>query len=603
MAGFGKPGRPRKPVEQHIADGTYRADRHGPLSDGILHYRKKPAAIVTASARSQERWIRNESDRRAVRAGFRFNEGLAAHAAEFFPEYLCHSVGQWYGKPFELADWQRDELIYPLFGWVGPNGLRRFRYTYIEIPKKQGKSTTASGIGLYMLLADEEPGAQIYSLGAVEDQARIVHNEAINMLEASTALDNVVKINRTTGAIAYRSMHAFYKVLSASPRGKHGINIHLGVADELHEWYGDTLWNSIRYGYRARRQPLQLVITNAGNDQESVCYRQRQKAEAVLSGAQEDHRFFALLYGTTQPEAEAEIEEVRKGATILPVARGCNPGLGTLVQEDTLVQDIKDAIHDPSEVRNLLRLTYSVWIVGANPYLDAGKWAECADDFTATDLTGMPCGGAIDASACDDLTAIALDFPSDEDDAEDRTHRQLTWHFMPDETAEKRSHLIDYWSWERDGWLTILPDTPVIDMAVIRAKILELSKRFDARLWFYDPMYFESDAQLLREDENLPMEKFPQTIMHFAGPTRKYKHLVNSGRFRHNGNALLTWQAGHCETKRDVNSNERPIKPEPNSIKKVDGIVSGIMALEAADRMPSWTSAYDKRGMMYANEV
>jgi len=154
----------KKDVEEHVQNGTYRADRHGPLPAATLGL-TKPAGIVKATARSQSRWKRNASDEHAVRNGCRFNEALAEYAADFFPKFLCHSKGEWGGKPFELTNWQRDELIYPLFGWVRPDGRRRFRRSYIEMPKKNGKSTIASGIGLYMLVGDGEPGAEIWSLG------------------------------------------------------------------------------------------------------------------------------------------------------------------------------------------------------------------------------------------------------------------------------------------------------------------------------------------------------------------------------------------------------------------------------------------------------
>lgn len=595
-------GRPRKSVEEHIANGTYRRDRHGALQSDLLQFRPKPTGKIVASAASQSKWCRNEADYRAVAAGFRFNEALAAHIVEFFPKFLRHSMGEWYGQPFELTAWQATEVIYPLFGWVGPDGLRRFRYSYTEIPKKNYKSTTASGIGLYMLVADEEPAAQIYSLGADKDQARIVHREAINMVEASPDLDAILKINRTTGAIVYPGMRAFYQALSASPRGKHGINIHCAVADELHEWYGDELWNAIKYGYRARRQPLQLVITNAGDDQQSVCYGQRKKAEAILAGTQEDHRFFALIKSVSQEDAEGEIAAVKEGAATLPVAKRCNPGLGHVIKEETLLADIRDAIANPKELRNLLRLTYGVWVTGRDPYLDMDRWAKCQREFSEADLLGRSCAAAVDASQRDDLCALALVFPGAEEDEEQRTYRQLVYHWLPSATVHEKRHIVDYATWARDGWLTVIPNETVIPLAWVRKTIVEIAAKFDLQMLLYDPMYFEPTAEVLRTEDGIDAIKFPQTIMHFAGPTRAMRLLVNSGRLEHSGNPLLTWQIGHTETKTDPNHNERPVKPDDRE-KKIDGVVASIMALDGAMRMAGVVSAYKDRGVFHAADL
>src|ERR1051326_3012432 len=132
--------------------------------------------MVDAATR---RWMKSAADELAVKAGCRFNERLADHVVKFFPRFLHHSKGEWGGQPFDLADWQRDEIVMPLFGWVRPDGLRRFRKTYIQIPKKNGKSTLAAGVGLYLLVGDGEPGAEVYSAATQREQASIVHGEAV----------------------------------------------------------------------------------------------------------------------------------------------------------------------------------------------------------------------------------------------------------------------------------------------------------------------------------------------------------------------------------------------------------------------------------------
>lgn len=605
----GKPGRsgrkPTKTVEQHIAEGTFRPKVHGHLLEQVkFSPPPKPNGRVTATARSQRKWIRSAADEHAVRNGFRYNEALAEHFATCCKKYFRHSKGKWAGKPFELTDWQANELIYPLFGWVRPDGTRRFRRTYIEIPKKNYKSTTAAAIGNYCLTCDGEAGAEVYSLGADKDQAGVVHQEAIAMCEASPELKEHTHINRTTGVITYPATNSWYKKLSAAPRGKHGLNIHCAIADELHEWWGDDLWNSIRYGFRARDNWLFLVITNAGDDMDSICRRQHDKARAVLDGTTYDDSFFALVCSTSKDEADEEIRKVKEGLITDPeeltVAAKCNPGWGHVIKAEDIYQDIKDAIDTPSELPNLLRLTYSVWNVGSQPWLDLGNWDKCLNDcgrlhwdnewkYDAgqVDLTGMSCYGGLDLAKNRDLTAFVLCFAND-----DKTeYWQLPVFWMPEETAESRINLASYTEWAEEGLIRLLPGE-AIDYDAVIADIEQLYTVFGLNEVLYDPWQAEPLRQRL-EYAGIPCTKFEQSLRHFAGPTEDYERLVNAGVLHHNGNGLLRWQAAHCEVKSDQNKNKRPVKRKAGDYRTIDGIVAGVMALFGAMTGEAASGYYD----------
>jgi len=587
----------KKSIEDHIADGTYRADRHGPLPQAALGL-VKPPGIVTATARSQSRWIRNAGDEHAIRNGCRFNERLAEYVCDFFPKYLCHSKGEWCGKPFNLTDWQKQEIIYPLFGWVRPNGRRRFRRTYIEMPKKNGKSTIASGIGLYMLVGDGEAGAEIWSLGADRDQARIVHNEAINMIEASPELASALKINRSNYNILFKKTRSWYRAVSGAARGKQGANLHCAIVDELHEWLGNDTWERLRYAFRARREPLSFVITNAGDDLQSICYRQREKAEGILSGDIIDDDFFALVLAMPREEAEAEIKAVGEGATELPVARKCNPGIGTIIAESDLAADIKDAIHTPSEMPNLLRLTYGIWNIGIDPWLNSADWNACYSDFTEADLESNICSAGLDMSRVRDMTALVLMFPDPETV---RLYRQLAYFWMPEKTMRERQHLIDYKAWVDAGLLRVGGEK-VVESAIVEADMEAIFKKFSVTHMAFDPMYVDESRQFDLYPDTEPI-KFPQTIMQFAAPTAEYERLVVDGKLLHNGNDVLTWQAGHCCVKSDLNTNLRPVKPKHGDIRTIDGLVAGIMALRLV-MSDNIESAYENESVpMYVDDI
>ncbi len=598
LAGIGKGGKGRgggwnkKTVEEHVRDGTYRADRHGAAPAVLVTSSKKPPGKVTASAKSQRRFVRSAADEHALRSGCRYNERLADYVVSFFENSLCHTKGQWQGEPFLLTPWQQENIIRPIFGWVREDGTRRFRRSYIEIPKKNYKSTIAAGIGLYMLTGDEEPGAEIWSLGGDKNQARVVHDDAVAMAEASPKLAGL-KINHATLNISYPATNSYYRAVAASPRGKHGPSLHCAIADELHEWYGDELWKSIRYSFRARRQPLLFVITNAGNNLQSLCYKQREKAKAILEGAAVDDDFFAMILSVSREEAEAEIAAVKEGAVELPVAARCNPGLGHVIQVRDLVQDIRDAIQSPSELPNLLRLTYGVWDTAVSPWLQTGDWEACGADFSAEDLAGQECHEALDLSLTGDMSSVVLMFPI-QDEETGRTHyRQLAHFWIPEKTAEERKHLIDYRAWEKAGCLTIVPGA-VISYSDIREALAEYHERFAVKSFSFDPMYASVTAQWVQENyPEIEVIKFAQTIIQFAGPTAEYERLILGRGLLHNKNPLLTWQASHCKVWTDSNRNKRPTKPKANDIRAVDGIVAGVMALARAWQPPEAPSAYE----------
>jgi len=578
--------RPSKTVEQHIAAGTFRKDRHGHLLDQVkLQVPKKPAAKTRASAKSQRRWVHNEADQRAVRNGCRFNERLAEHVVDFFAKYLHHSKGKWAGNPFELNSFQREKIIYPLFGWVRADGTRRFRRTYIEIPKKNYKSTTAAGIGLYMLVADEEAGAEVYSTGADKDQARIVHNEAINMVEASKEMASVLRINRSTGGISYDDTASTYRALSAAPAGKHGLNIHCAIIDELHEWYGRALWDALTYGYRARSQPLQFVITNAGDDLESVCWGQHEYARGVIEGKIKDESFLGLIMAAGPEDDWTDMEVIRK----------CNPGLGDVISETDMQIDVQRVIDTPGEQQNFKRLTVGIWATTSDPWLVLSDWAACEDEFTEADLLGCECYGGLDLAKTRDMTAFVLVFPEGKDH-----YLLLPFFWLPEDltTDPKNPNRHMYTQWATDGFVTLTPGN-VTDYDFVERDIVAISKRFDLRSFAFDPYNAEQLTQRLEETHGLHRVLFPQTIVKFAEPTSEFERLVVSGAIQHNGNPILSWQAGHVTIRTDANNNKRPVKPKHNDYRKIDGMVGGIMAIGEAmfhETVPD--SVYKKRGII-----
>ena len=204
----------------------------------------------TQTATRLQRLRRSEAE--SLGLDYYFNEDRASHVVRFFESFLCHSKGKFAGKRFDLLPWQRD-LLEELFGWVRvSNDMRRYRVAYISTAKKSGKSTLMSGIGLYLLTADGEGGAEIYSAAADREQGSIVAREAMNMVRASPLLSRALEVVESRKNIVHRASSSFWRVLSGDSFRSEGLNIHGLLFDELHTQRDRRLWDALRYGGAAR---------------------------------------------------------------------------------------------------------------------------------------------------------------------------------------------------------------------------------------------------------------------------------------------------------------------------------------------------------------
>jgi phage terminase large subunit-like protein len=519
------------------------------------------------------RWIKSTADELAVRNGCRFNERLADHVVEFFPRFLCHSKGEWGGKPFELFDWQRDEIIKPIFGWIRPDGTRRFRKTYIELPKKNGKSTLAAGIGLYLLVGDNEPGAEVYSAANDREQASIVHNEAVNMTEASPELSSVLKVNQSTRTISFGAMKSFYKSVSSDAAGKEGFNAHGIICDELHIWKGRKLWDAFKYAFRARRQGLLFVITTAGDDTDSICYEQHDYARGVLAGSIQDDRFFALIKA-----AESEDDW-----TVEATWRKANPGLGQTVKLDEFAADVNEAKKTPTAQATFKRYSLNIWCTGTSPWLAHEQWAANAETYSENDLLGRECDAGLDLAKTRDMSALVLNFPPDEVGG---PHRLLPFFWLPEDAAYDSDAPPELKVWAESGLLTLTPGN-VCDYEFIEKQLGILSERFSIRQLAFDPWNAEHLTQRIVDHYAVKRVEFRQTIGNYAAPCSEFERAVINGTLKHNNHPILNWQAGHVTIKNDASGNMRPIKPPHQDRKKIDGIVAAIMAFALSMQQPS----------------
>ena len=273
-----------------------------------------------------------------------FDERAALAAERFFERVIRHTKGKWAGQPFALQPWQRDEIIRPIFGWKRRDGSRRYRRAYIEIPRKQGKSTISSGVALLLLLADGEPGAEIYSAAADRAQAAIVFDQAKQFVEGSPLLSKELRVYRNH--ISAPRTNSIYRVLSADAFTKHGLNAHGIVFDELHAQPNRELWDVLATSMGARRQPLMVAITTAGYDRNSICWEQHEHARRVIDDPAFDPEYFGFI------AAAEEGDDWTSPATW----RKANPSLGVTVTEEYLAGECQRALASPAYQNTFRRL-------------------------------------------------------------------------------------------------------------------------------------------------------------------------------------------------------------------------------------------------------
>lgn len=521
--------------------------------------------LVDAKRAGWARWIRSAADEHAVANGCYFDEAAAERVRDFFRNFLVHSKGQKFaGQPFELLDWQYNDVIAPLFGWKRADGTRRYRRAYVEIPKKNGKSTLAAGISLYLLVADREPGAHVFSCASDRDQASLVYDEAANMVEASPDLLEVLKVRRSTKVILFPQMRSKYEAISSDADSSEGKDAHGLICDELHVWRGRQFYDSLRYAGRARAQPLLFMITTAGDDLTTVCYEEHEQSQRILKGEVFQDSYFAYIRAADPKDDWKDPDTWAKA----------NPSLGITINKEAFAEDVLDAQGTPTKENAFKRYSLNMWIGASDAWLSMDDWKACmADDVDEEMLAGCEAWGGMDLSRKRDLSAVVWLIPYDD------YLYLLPRIYIPALLAKKKEEIdkVPYRAWIEAGHI-IATEGNVIDYAHIRRDVVADAARFQVVELGYDPYNAEHlcNQQLTLED-GIETIEVPQTMPAMGPPSAEFERLLKEGRFRFANNPAFTWGAAGCVVYRDSNDNIRPIKGK--STARIDPIIAAIMAL------------------------
>lgn len=524
-------------------------------------------------------------------------ESEAAERAVFFFENLKHTKGQWAGQKFNLLGWQR-KLIRDVFGTLNKDGYRQYRTVYCEIPKKNGKSEICGGAELYLTAADGEWGAEVYGAAADKKQAGIVYRAAKAMVHMSPELSERFDIIDSAKRLYYPKTDSYYEVVSSEAYSKHGYNVSGCVIDELHTQPNRDLYDVLTKGSgAARRQPLYIFITTAGNNINSICYEVHEYAQRVLNGEVIDPTFYPMIYGLgTEDDWEDERNWYK-----------ANPALGKPGEEGKIlnIEEFRNAFQDAK--RNLAeenifkQLRLNIWVKQSTRWMRMEDWDGCGEK---PEEFKDACYAGLDLSTSIDLTALSLVFPRD-------GYFDILMRFwIPEDTAEekeKKDH-VPYRQWIRDGFIQATPGN-VIDYSYIRAELKKLKEIYKIRELAYDRWGavklvtdiqedgFVIDPKSQGENETL-IVPFGQGYASMSPPTKELMTLVLTKKIRHGGNPVLRWNVDNLVIEQDPAGNIKPNKAK--STQRIDGAVAMIMAIDRAIKHASeqGPSIYETRGIL-----
>lgn len=511
--------------------------------------------------------------------GLRFDRTAAQHVLDFFG-FLRHSKGRWAGQIITLEPWQQ-ACLWVLFGWQRADGTRRFRTSYWEVARKNGKSTIAAGLGLYLMIGDGEPGAEVYSAATKRDQARITHAEATRMVKKSPVLRKRVLCSRDHLSIADTATK--FEPLGRDADSMDGLNVHGAIVDELHAHKSDEVWGVLETATGSREQAVIFGITTAGSDQSLFCYQLRDYAIKVLEGDnQQDDAFFAVIFTLDKDDDWADERNWVKA----------NPNLDVSVRLDDLRDKAVKAKRMGSALTHFLTKHLNIWTKAAQLWLSPEKWKACGGHIDVGGLAGRMCYGGLDLSSALDITAWVLVFPPVDDD--DR-YIVLCRFWVPEERIQER--VMGGWSgyqeWERAGLIEATPGE-VIDYEFVYAQIDRDARTYDIQEIGFDS-WGAPQVYLRMAKEGMTMVEIRQGFRSMSPPMKKLEELIVGGKLAHGSNPVLTWMAYNLVAVRDPAGNIKPDKRDPE--KKIDGMVALIMGLDRATRHEVQISVYEERGI------
>ncbi|MET8706535.1 terminase large subunit [Streptomyces californicus] len=504
----------------------------------------------------------------------------AARRAISAIETMKHTKGRWGGSPLKLAPWQKVWIIAPVFGWLWLDPelgrpVRVARTVWIEVPRKAGKSTLSSGIGLVLLLADREIGAEVYAAAGSLPQAERVFDDAKRMALTSRAIRGRVEVLR--GLIRVPRTGGVFRALSKIAETAHGLNVSGAIVDEVHVHKRRDLIDAIETGTGARDQPLVVYITTADEGTEGSIYDEkhtytRRCADDVIS----DPGHYGVIWAAEEGDDPYTEETWRKA----------NPGLGVSPSLAYMRREAAKARSTPSYFPTFCRLSLNRRMRSSSRWLPLPLWDENGGAVDEKRFRYRRAWGGVDLSAVSDLSAWVLVVESRKPGVELEV---ISRFWLPEERIDELEAQLQVplKQWADDGLLT-LTEGDAIDYGAIEKQIIADCRRLDVQRISYDRMFAGQLVQRIEQKtRGVDVVPVAQTYLGMSPGSKELERLLREGRIHHGGNPILRWNASVVEVYRDGNDNLRPVKPDRGkSSARIDGIAAVVMALDGYVRRP-----------------
>ncbi|MBQ6687628.1 MAG: terminase large subunit [Bacteroidales bacterium] len=482
-----------------------------------------------------------------------------------FIECLCHVKGPKAGECIHLEDWQCF-IITTIFGWVDDNGYRRYSQAYIEVGRGNGKSTFCSGIGLYMLCADGELGADIYSFATTRDQARIVFDDALAMARGNKDLQRYYGLTPLNNSMVIIGTNSKFLPKSADAGTLDGLNTHLGIIDELHAHKTRKVYDVVNSSTSKRSQSLIFTITTAGYILDGICMERRRTVGHVLDGSVVDEALFGIIYTIDEDDDwQSEI-----------ALRKANPNWCVSVNPKQIMSELISAKLNTSAQKEYLTKHLDVWVNSDHQWLKMEHYRQCIDSslkesefFGEYAIYGLDLASKLDISALIRLHWREIDGV---------IHYYVFPYFYLPADAVHSSDNSQYEGWAKDEYIQTT-DGPITDLNALQEWIAEDVKQYSVLSVAYDPMQATQMSQNLLGD-GVPMVELAQNLKNMSEPMKQVQALIYTGRLHIADNPVMHWMASNVVCHTDAKENIYPRKEKVQD--KIDGMVALIMAINQA---------------------
>ena len=499
---------------------------------------------------------------------YRFDPDRSEDVLDFI-ELMPHTKGKWAAKRLliELEGWQCF-FVGSIFGWIHKEtGFRRYREARLKVPRKNGKSAMAAGIGNYMLTADNEHGAEVYSGATNRKQALEVFKPAKLMAKKRSDFCQHYGVRIFENSLTTKTDGVFEPLIGDPGDGG---SPSCAIVDEYHEHKSDKLYDTMKTGMGAREQPLMLVITTAGTDTSGPCFLSFEELKNVLEGVIEDEDLFGLIYTIDKGDNWTDPAVLRKA----------NPNFGVSASADYLEGEQAKAVRTPRNRARFQTKHLNIWVSAKDAYFDMENWQKQADpDLQIPAGADVVCYGASDMGNKWDLTAHVRVWRA-EIDGKAHYYVKSPNFFLPETTAELPEKKA-YHQWVDRGFITVT-DGNIIDYSRIFDEVEANHSECPYERIGYDSWNATQFAQQVQDELQIEIVEILQRVNFLSEPMKWIQAFLKDGRLHHDGNPVLTWMIGNVVAREDANKNVYPRKPDNEDDKKIDGAVALIMAMALA---------------------